>query len=84
MFIIPKIEQLHSQDLTGASVLLNDVPEQSVSCNNWPVSFPETPQVSFRMASNGNDELFIRFTVLEDQHWPRLPKTMEKYGLIPV
>lgn len=61
MFIIPKIEQLHSQDLTGASVLLNDVPEQSVSCNNWPVSFPETPQVSFRMASNGNDELFIPF-----------------------
>ncbi len=66
MFIIPKIEQLHSQDLAGASVLLNDVPEQSVTCNNWPASFPETPQVSFRMASNGNDELFIRFTVLEE------------------
>lgn len=65
MFLISKIEQLQSQDLAGASVLLNSVPEQSIACVNWPESFPAKPQVRFRMAHNGK-ELFIHFTVQEE------------------
>lgn len=65
MFTIPQIDLLKSQDLTGASVLLNDVPVQSVACNNWAKDFPYSPKVGFHMAHNGT-ELFIKFHVSEE------------------
>lgn len=65
MAVISKIDQLNSQDLSGASVLLNNVPEQSIACNNWQAEFPYSPEVKFHMAHNGA-ELFIKFSVTED------------------
>ena len=66
MFIIPEIPQLTSSNLEEATKLLSAIAPQQVACINWPKSFPEKPAVSFRMAHNGGDELFIRFTVTEE------------------
>lgn len=66
MSTVPEISQLSSADLVAATKLLSTVEAQAIACINWPESFPEKPTVSFRMAHNGKDELFIRFTVKEE------------------
>lgn len=65
MFIIPEIEQLNGENLVKASKVLQQAELHPISCVNWPETFPYRPQVGFRIAHN-NEELFLRFTVLED------------------
>lgn len=71
MLTLPFIAQLSSSDLAKASELLGQTEVHTIGCNNWPASFPYTPQATFQTAHNG-DELFIRFTVQEKSTMARV------------
>lgn len=66
MLVIPEIRQLTSENLAEAGKLLKQTELHPIGCVNWPDSYPERPQVGFRMAHNGMEELFIHFTVNEE------------------
>lgn len=65
MLTVPEIRQLNTGNLAEAAKLLKQTEFHPIGCVNWPASFPEKPQVGFHMAYNGDQELFIHFTVLE-------------------
>jgi len=72
MFVISEDTRLSSDNLASTSKLLSETELHPIGCVNWPESFPERPQAGFRMAHNGNGELFIRFTVLETSTLARI------------
>lgn len=65
MEIIPENRQLNAGNLEEASDILSAYEAHSIRWVNWPTRFPGKPRTEFRMAHNGAEELFIRFTVEE-------------------
>lgn len=68
MLVVPEIGALSAEDAAGAKKLLQEVKAERVACVNWPESYPDSPEVTFRMAHNGG-ELFLLFEVKEE--WTR-------------
>ncbi len=64
MLKVARIEEARGASLERVGELLLAQPAQTIGCVNWPAEFPEKPEVSFRMAHDG-DELFIRFDARE-------------------
>lgn len=65
MYSIPLSADLNAGRMKEAAGLLEAIPPQKVACNNWAKDYPYAPQVTFRMAHNG-EALFIRFDVKEN------------------
>lgn len=64
-FIIPKI-QIDAVDFAAIDNKLSGCAALSIECVNWPEQYPSKPEVSVRVAHNG-DCLFLQYSVSEEE-----------------
>jgi hypothetical protein len=79
MFFVPFVN-IKEEDAILPSVVecMQNIQKNSISYVNWPDTYPSAPEVSFKIAHNG-DNVFIHFFVSEDEI---LAKVSEDNGAV--
>ena len=66
MLFVPFINITDVNDPVLMAKAMGNVQDNSISCVNWPELYPSKPEVSFKIAHNG-EYLFLRFFVEEKE-----------------
>ncbi|MBB4037988.1 hypothetical protein GGR21_003914 [Dysgonomonas hofstadii] len=66
MLLVPFIDVSDVDNPDLIKEKLNGIPLNNISCVDWPDQYPSKPDVSFKIAHNG-DFLFLRFFVEENE-----------------
>ncbi|MDU1889688.1 MAG: carbohydrate-binding family 9-like protein [Dysgonomonas sp.] len=64
--LVPFITVDDINDSASVGVVMQDLPENEISCVNWPDMYPSSPKVSFKIAHNGS-HLFLQYFVEENE-----------------
>ncbi|MBD8388127.1 carbohydrate-binding family 9-like protein [Dysgonomonas sp. BGC7] len=76
MLLVPQIKVSDVNNQSSIVEAMQNVSESSIATLNWPDQFPSKPEVTFKLAHNG-EFLFLEYNVEEDEI---LAKTTEDNG----